>query len=506
MAIHVRGRALAAGETVRIHFGAGALGARADSFAERASRFWIAVDGDGDGLRGVLADSPSVPVLPGPPARLALTLPSTARPGDEIHVALAVLDRGANAWPEFGGTVELLDLPEGIGLPPSIELAPEDRAHGALIARAPGPGVYRLRARATLAGEVLETVSNPLLVSDGPRVAWADLHGHSDVSDGTGRPEDYFRYARDVARLDAVALTDHDHWGLLPLDEHPELWEENKQVGERFHEPGRFVTLHGFEWTNWVYGHRHVLYFSGEAPLFSSLDERYDEPAELWAALRGLPALTVPHHPAGGPAPIDWGVAPDRELEPAVEVTSAHGCSEALDCARSIYSAVEGCFARDALDRGYRLAFVGSGDGHDGHPGLTHLGSHYPTGGLAAVLCEELSREGLLAALRAGRAYATSGPRIVLRTALGGARMGASIAAAELGEAATLFVEVHGTAPIESIEVVRSGTLYAGLAGEGALDLTVSAELEALAAGEYVYVRVVQEDGGAAWSSPIFVE
>ena len=49
--------------------------------------------------------------------------------------------------------------------------------------------------------------------AEGPRVLWADLHGHSAFSDGTGPPEDYFLYARDVAALDVAALTDHDHWG-----------------------------------------------------------------------------------------------------------------------------------------------------------------------------------------------------------------------------------------------------------------------------------------------------
>ena len=101
---------------------------------------------------------------------------------------------------------------------------------------------------------------------EGPRVLWGDLHGHSAFSDGTGLPEDYFVYARDVSALDVVALTDHDHWGILPLAEHPELWNEIRAQTRRFHAPGRFVTLLGFEWTSWIHGHRHVLYFGDDGP------------------------------------------------------------------------------------------------------------------------------------------------------------------------------------------------------------------------------------------------
>ena len=39
--------------------------------------------------------------------------------------------------------------------------------------------------------------------ANGPRILWGDLHGHSNFSDGTGLPEDYFVYARDVAALGA---------------------------------------------------------------------------------------------------------------------------------------------------------------------------------------------------------------------------------------------------------------------------------------------------------------
>ena len=128
--------------------------------------------------------------------------------------------------------------------------------------------------------------SNPIVVSAAiPRVLWADLHGHSNFSDGTGTPEDYFLYARDVAALDVAALTDHDHWGMLPLESHPEMWQEIRRETQRFHQPGRFVTLLGYEWTSWIHGHRHVLYFGDEGEIFDSVDPSYESPLQLWQAL-----------------------------------------------------------------------------------------------------------------------------------------------------------------------------------------------------------------------------
>jgi hypothetical protein len=185
------------------------------------------------------------------------------------------------------------------------------------------------------------------------------------------------------------------------------------------------------------------------------------------------------------------------------EVVSVHGSSEADDSPARIYAPVRGHFARDALDRGYRLGFVGSGDGHDGHPGLAHLGA--PTGGVAALVGAEPTRESVLAALRARRVYATSGPRIILRVAVDDVPMGGTIAA-NATSPHTVFADVVGTAPIERIDLVRSGAIVASrgdLDDDGAA-LTIT--LDPLAAGEYVYVRVVQRDGGLAWSSPVFAD
>jgi len=250
-----------------------------------------------------------------------------------------------------------------------------------------------------------------------------------------------------------------------------------------------------------------VLWFGDEGAVVDSVAEESDSPQELWAALdaQGATALSFAHHPAGGPIAVNWDVAPDPRYEPVTEIVSVHGSSEAADSPGPIYDPVPGHTVRDALDRGYRLGFVGSGDSHDGHPG-----SYLPDpvlGGMAAILAEERTREAVLAALRARRCYATNGPRILLRVALGPVPMGGVLGAAP-GEARseTLFVRAVGVAPLASVELVRSGRVVDGLALEGQLEVAVQREIEDLQPGEYVYARVVQQDGGAAWSSPIFIE
>jgi hypothetical protein len=290
-----------------------------------------------------------------------------------------------------------------------------------------------------------------------------------------------------VARLDVVALTDHDHWGVVPLDQSPGLFRTIEETARRFHEPGRFVTLLGYEWTSWLHGHRHVLYFDDSGELLSSLDPRYETPALLWKALEGRNALTFAHHSAGGPVSTNWDFVPPEAIEPVTEIVSVHGSSEASDSPGRIYSAVEGNFVRDVLDRGIRLGFIGSGDSHDGHPGLAHLAS--PNGGLAAIFSEELTRESVLDALRRRSVYATNGPRIWLRVWL---------------EGAELRFAAASTAGVDRVDVVRSGRIVAELPGGGRRELSDTIAMKAFAGDEYVYVRVVQEDGGAAWSSPLF--
>ncbi len=497
--IRVTGRGMAAGEQVRIDYGVGTARAAVDRFAEREARLFIAVDGNGDGWREWIADSPKLDVAPGAPARLVLLLPPTARPGESIALHAAVLDAQGNAGLAFEGVLRLT-LPPGLEGPSQLELGASDGgvAHAEL--RLASHGIVRVSA--TGPGE-LRAESNPCVVTpDSPRVLFGDLHGHSNLSDGTGTPEDYYRYARDVAALDVAVLTDHDHWGMPFLDEAPANWERIEAAARSFHAPGLFVTLLGYEWTSWIWGHRHVLHFEDQAPLRSSVDERFDTPQKLWAALAGAAALTFAHHSAGEPIATDWRVAPDPVLEPLTEIVSNHGSSESFDTPMPVRGMLEGNTVRDALSRGYRLGFIGSGDSHDGHPGLVQLADG-ASGGLAGILAAERTREAVLEALRARRSYATNGARIVLDVTLDGKPMGASLLA---GEGKTLAIRVAAPGPLEAVELVTAAGVIARTEAGAQRSLGVETELPELVAGSWLYVRVLQSDGGAAWSSPFFFE
>ncbi|MCA8981695.1 MAG: DUF3604 domain-containing protein [Planctomycetes bacterium] len=525
LSIEIGGRPLEAGESLELVYGAGDAEAQVDIYAEHDSTFWFRVDGDGDGVAHLIEDPPRVDIVAGPATRIVATLTSTAHPGGSARVTIAALDEFGNKTRE-PRSFQLRSEPEGLFEPFTLDaLGNGDEFELEALAA----GTWRVIASAALDGREVSTRSNPLWVrDDATPIRWADLHGHSGLSDGTGTPDDFFAYARDVAALDVVALTDHDHWGVRRLDEEPELWNGIAGSVARFHEPGRFVALHAYEWTNWIHGHRHVLHFEPEGPIFSSLDERTDTPPELWEALSGMNALTFAHHSAGGPIATNWDFAPDPVLEPLTEVMSVHGSSEAADSPQRIYAALSGNFVRDQLVRGYRLGFVGSGDGHDGHPGLSHLDprsgwrrspggtERVGRGGIAAVRCDELTRLGVLEALRARDVYATSGPRILLETRIGDAVNPVRIASKALDDSSEYGLEVSGTAPIARVVVVRgiagdSGTAVetdvVDLRRQGApLDARISSRVGTLPPGSWVYARVEQEDGALAWSSPVFVE
>ncbi|MEO8188846.1 MAG: CehA/McbA family metallohydrolase [Acidobacteriota bacterium] len=353
-------------------------------------------------------------------------------------------------------------------------------------------------------------------------VYFGDPHSHSILSDAkTGLPDQLMELSRDRLGLDFDVVSDHTEMGRLQATEYAEL-----QLTSRvFDEPGRFVSLTGWEWTaGSAYGHRVVLQRDEGGPILSSAEPEGDTIEKLYAHLREHDGIVSPHHTGNA----TWGrwnpaAAFDETLEPNFEIASWHGRYEFFGNPREGRRQVPGHQYQDALRLGRHVGVMGASDTHHLSPG---------EGGLTAVLAERLDRESLFDAIRKRRNYATTGARIVLEFTAGGAPMGSRI---HTHGPLPMTVRIEGTAAIDRVEIVRNLIdTFAAVRLEQAPDaaegvfliyepsdpqggrrmpvadtrvVTFTVEDKAPPAGESsYYVRVTQADGHQAWSSPIWSE
>lgn len=474
---------------------------RVDKFAEAGELFQIFVDADGDGHSAGIADPPALRTLARGPARLNVTAPSQAQPGEMIELRAAPLD-GLGNWSEFPpGTFTLKVVRDGR---PAGEKSIETAGGEKTIAFAYAPaeeGVYffHVEGPAGLSGASNVT----LCQKDAPhlKLYFGDIHGHSRFSDGTGTPEDYYRFAREVSRLDIAALTDHADHGTIPMK--GKVWEHIKKAANDAYQPGRFVTFLGFEWTNWKYGHRNVYYRDGDGPVLRSIDPPSDTPQDLWSLIEPFEAMTIAHHVGGGPIATDWNVEPSPSKEWLVEICSIHGSSERYGGKAAIYNPIEGAFVRDALMRGYRLGIIASGDTHDGHPGQRSVGAM--VNGLVAVYSRELTREAVWGALRRRQVYGTSGPKIILNFRVGDSPMGSEIEWDAAKGPLPIALRAVACDEIATIEVIRNGKTVFAQEGEGVFAQLLIEDHDPPPGESWYYARILQKDGNMAWSSPVWV-
>lgn len=478
----------------------------ADRYAEHGERFFFKVDGDGDEWFTPIAEQPAFDVLATDAARFAVFGPSRAEVGKPFELRVSALDAENNLVESYAGQVEVLTDGEYAGGATFATFGPDDRGSKGIPFTPTQAGITRLAARS--ADGTVQGVSNILVFHDREpsqyTLYWADLQIHGNLSDGTGTPDDIYRYARDVARLDAAALTEHDYWGYLPLVHNAEGWRSCIDASRTYNQPGRFVAFPAYEWTNWTFGHMHVLFArEEEAAVFAWNDPQSDRPEKLWRLLEGKDCLTIPHHCGGGPIPTCWKYY-NPAYQPVAEVVSIHGVSERMGQPGCIYRPVESGMVQSALARGYRLGMIGSGDTHDGHPGIGSPGS--PPPGLAGIYAERLTRDSILAAIRARRAYATNGCRAILRFHSGDTPMGGTIQLAAPTTPRTFDVLVVGDAPIASVTIVRNNVDVAAFEGSSIVESQTWQDETPARDGDCYYVRIAQVDGGWIWSSPIWVE
>ncbi|MFI8221425.1 DUF3604 domain-containing protein [Streptomyces sp. NPDC085932] len=512
------------GDRIVITYGdtsGGSRGFAAGLHPEGPEQVVIAVDPEGRGTAHVLpvADSPVVDVHPGAPAELLAYVPSLLTIGEPTTLRVVAVDAEGNRVEErhHAVHVEIADGAAHTSTPQVGDLVGTFEVP--IIPTA--PGVLRMRVTA---GDH-SVLANPAWVytqAPARNLYWGDLHSHADHSfDGVGHFP--YEYARDVACLDFYALTEHcERWDAGD-------WQHLREQATKFHQPGKFVTFLAYEATfHEPWGH-HNVYFRDPADAVI-VGAHTGTVLDLWRALRGRRALTIPHHtgvafspktagsiPGSTSPAVDWSHH-DPEFRRAVEIYSGHGQSEFYDPGfdlsyeNSDFSTNTSRngphYARDAWERGHALGVVGSSDNHRAQPGRGELG-------LAAVYSPALERDDVFDALHDRHTYATTGARILLDFQVDAVPMGGALRTAT---PVTCLIRVSGTDMLGSIEV------FCGRPGDaGSTRLIASWEPDGMdfetswrderpdAEGDrYYYVRVRQHCSyrgrrPTAWSSPVWV-
>ena len=449
-----------------------------------------------------------IPLLnaPGPLTRLEGRISAAGDAEGKRRVVIFGTDDNLNPIPSYRGKVAVQADGAVAGLPAGVEIGADGRG---VVEGVEVQGDRPVRIEVSDPERGLEARGGPAHAAGERGHYFGGIHFHTRLSvDGDREPRAAYAYARDHLNLDVVAMTDHAPIG--------PGWAECLAVNEEFNEPGRFVTIPAWESSN-AYGHANLYLRTPEVDGGTWHWKPELCPSEVtW----DRDVVMVPHHPNCG-QPIEYGRHREvmgksfywsqyhwefpNERARLVEIVQGRGNFEAdaLDDYWGIRSGGMGASVQDAFARGWRLGFVAGTDNHQGHP-TQHPGGYV---GMTCFRAAELTREAVWQAMEERWTYATSGVPIVCDYAVNGVRSGAEGVLAEGEREVHFSASLHGTAPIERVEIISGGRCVWRDA-PGAWDVEIDgASLPAPeGTGSCYYLRLRQQDGHRAWLSPVWLD
>lgn len=352
---------------------------------------------------------------------------------------------------------------------------------------------------------------------------FGQLHSHTQYSDGAGSLDSALAYVKalpDNANVDFVAFTDHSNYfdsknnpnveaalydtSLVKDSDPSHSWATYKNTVAAFNaaNAGKMVAIAGFEMT-WSGGPGHINTFNTPGIVSrnnTTLNNKTKDAGlqayyKLLSQTEGANSISQFNHPGTTFGNfIDfgyWDAVVDTRMY-MVEV----GNGEGQIGAGGYYPSYEQYIM--ALDKGWHVAPTNNQDNHKGRWGNANDARD-------VILTDDFTEDGIYAALRARRMYATEDKNLDLDYTVNGNMMGSIIDVPEKLNFEISFNDPDRTDSIAKVElVVNSGKV--AYTWDSAADLakgSVSVEL----APEYTYyfVRVTEGDGDLAVTAPVWV-
>ena len=352
---------------------------------------------------------------------------------------------------------------------------------------------------------------------------FGQLHSHTQYSDGAGSLDSALAYVKalpDNANVDFVAFTDHSNYfdsknnpnveaalydtSLVKDSDPSHSWATYKDTVAAFNaaNAGKMVAIAGFEMT-WSGGPGHINTFNTPGIVSrnnSTLNNKTKDAGlqayyKLLSQKEGANSISQFNHPGTTFGNfIDfgyWDAVVDTRMY-MVEV----GNGEGQIGAGGYYPSYEQYIM--ALDKGWHVAPTNNQDNHKGRWGNANDARD-------VILTDDFTEDGIYAALRARRMYATEDKNLELDYTVNGNMMGSIIDVPEKLNFEISFNDPDRTDSIAKVElVVNSGKV--AYTWDSAADLTKgSVSVELPPEYTYYFVRVTEGDGDLAVTAPVWV-
>lgn len=389
------------------------------------------------------------------------------------------------------------------------------------------PGIYKIQLRNLKTKEQFFSPPIKCLPEGTLSLYWGVLHGESERIDSAENIESFLRHMRDDKALQFFAASCFDSEEETSND----VWKGIVQQVAEFNEDDRFVAMLGFQWLGAPKeeGLRHFLYSKDSKPIMRRKDTKTNSLKKIFKTNNPKELLSMPSFSMGKSTCYDFADF-NPEFERVVEIYNAWGSSE---CTKKegnlrpiqggktgIAESAEGSIQK-ALNNGCRFGFVAGGyDDRGPYADLFESDQSQYTPGLTAILSKEHNRTSIFEALQARSCYATTGERMIVGLHIAGFTMGSEL---ETKSRPGLEFNRHitgyciGTCPLSEALLIRNGKVFRELEiKDGKVEFEIDdTDLLSTIVFEpksdrppfaYYYLRVVQEDGHTAWSSPIWVD
>lgn len=389
-------------------------------------------------------------------------------------------------------------------------------------------GVYKIQLYNMQTGERFYSHPIKCFAEQNKGLFWGLLHGESERVDSAENIESCLRHLRDEKSLHFFGTSCFEN----VEETSNEIWKRISNHIIEFNEDNRFVAFLGMQWfgEEKTEGLRTFLFSKDNKAILRKKDSKNSNLQKIYKGLLPKELISIPSFSMAKNFVCDFTDF-EPEFERVVEIYNAWGSSECLKKegnTRPIVSPVKGGVQetaegsiRAALNKNCRFGFVAGGlDDRGVFSGFFEGEQVQYSPGLTGIMAADQTRDSLFQALYHRSCYATTGERIIVGFFIAGMPMGSELnTKAKPGLMFNRHITgyVAGTSLITSIEVIRNGVVVHEMKPnlphlEFTYDDTELLQKIALTAPEeepsfvYYYLRITQENGHIAWSSPIWID